>query len=140
MFLAVHPSFRHKMLLRAIDTSYKKLSKYYQQKANDLGDYYYLSNILNPSCKATTYDSSKWGPKFAAKYKEDFLDAFNKDHAMPLPLSSTQTRGLKAPRSLALLAQTSTRKRIVHSTTTSEAEQYLSESKTSLRFEFCYNS
>ncbi len=140
MFLAVHPLFRHKVLLRAIDTAYKKLSKYYQQMANDLGDYYYLSNILNPSCKATTYDSSKRGPKFAAQYKEDYLDAFNEDHATPLPLSSMQTRRLRARQSLALLAQTSTRKQIVHSTTTSEAEHYLSEGKTSLRFEFCCNS
>jgi hypothetical protein len=39
MFLENHPSFRHSMLVRAIDAAYKKLSKYYQQTANDLGDY-----------------------------------------------------------------------------------------------------
>jgi hypothetical protein len=45
------------MLVRAIDAAYKKLSKYYQQTAKDLGNYYNVGNILNPSCKATTYDS-----------------------------------------------------------------------------------
>ncbi len=94
------------MLIRAIDAAYMKLSKYYQQTANDFGNYHNLSNILNLSCKATTYESSTWGPKFEAKYKEDFLDAFNKDYATPLPLSSTQTRGYKVPQSPALLAQT----------------------------------
>ncbi len=133
MFLENHPSFRHSMLVRAIDAAYKKLSKYYQQTAKDLGDYYNLGNILNPSCKATTYDSSTWGPHFAAKYKQDFLDAFNKDYATPATSSSTQTRGSEAPQSLALLTQTSTRKRIMHSTIASKAEQYFSEGKTSLR-------
>jgi hypothetical protein len=121
------------MLVRAIDAVYKKLSKYYQQTANNLGDYYNLSNILNPSCKATTYDSITWGPHFAAKYKQDYFIAFNKDYAMPAMSSSTQTRGSDAPQSLALLTQTLTRKRIMHSTTASEAEQYLSEGKTLLR-------
>ncbi len=89
MILEDHPLFRPSMLVRAIDAAYNKLFKYYQKTANDLGDYYNLGNLLNPSCKATTYDSSTWGPKFAAKYKQDCLDAFNKDYATPSPLLST---------------------------------------------------
>jgi hypothetical protein len=59
---------------------------------------------------------------------------------MLLPLSSTQTRRSEALQSLVLLARTLTQKRIANSTTASEAEQYLSEDKTLLRCEFCYNS
>jgi hypothetical protein len=76
---------------------------------------------------------------FAAKYKQYFLDAFNKLYAAPLPLLSAQTSGSEAPRSLALLAQMTTQKRNVHSTTAFEAEQCLSEGKTSPLFDFCCN-
>ncbi len=110
------------MLVCAIDAAYKKLSKNYRQTADDLSDYSNLSNMLNPSCKATTYDSSTWGPTFAAKYKQDFLNAFNKDYVTPALLSSPQTRRAKAPQSLALLAQTLTQKWNAHSTTASKAE------------------
>ncbi len=133
MILENHPSFRHLMLVRAIDAAYKNLSRNCQPTANDLGNYYNLGNILNPSCKATTYDSSTQGLHFTAKYKQDFFNTFNKDYATPAILSSTQTRRYEAPQSLALLEQMSIRKRIMHSTTASEAEQYLSEGKTSLR-------
>jgi hypothetical protein len=133
MFIEDHFSFQHSMLIRAIDAAYKKLSKYCQQMANDLGDYYNLGNILNTSCKATIYDSSTWSPNFPAKYKQNFFDAFNKDYAMLAMSSFIQTRGSEAPQSLALFSQTSTRKRIMHSTSTYEAEQYLSGGKTSLR-------
>jgi hypothetical protein len=79
MFLKDNSLFQHPMLVRAIDAAYKKLSKYYQKTADDLGDYYNFGNMLNPSCKATTSNSSMWGPTIAAKYKQDFLYTFNKD-------------------------------------------------------------
>ncbi len=121
--------FHYSTLVHAINAAYKKLSNYYQQTANNLGNYYNLSNILNPSYKVTTFESDMWGPKLAAKYKQDFLNPLNKDHVTLILSFVTPNRGTATSYCHALLAQTSTQKRPASLTTYFEAEQYRSKGK-----------
>ncbi len=74
-------SHRNSTPVRVIDAAHGKLAKYYGQTTHELGDFFNFGNILNPNCNTTTYDGKDWDPELDAKYRANFLNAYERRYA-----------------------------------------------------------
>ncbi len=83
-------------LVPALDAAKNKLSTYYKKTHDKYAYFYNFGTILNPMSELEICNSSAWGPKYARKFRADFIRRFNYLYAADYT-SSQQNPGALDP-------------------------------------------
>ncbi len=114
-------------LVSGLDAAKNKLSTYYKKTHDMYGDFYNFDTILNPMSKLNTYKSSDWGPKYAKKFKADFIKRFNDAYATDSTTDEQQQRASDLLLRTAPLAYMPLPRSARRAANVSQAEEYLAE-------------